>query len=420
MNALKNLSPPPRDDVAIVGAGSAGLILAIALADAGLRVAVLDRATVRRTETGAPQAPSDGRVFVLSAGSTRVLDGLGLWDGLAAGAAAVNDIRVSDRAGPALVHFDHAELGEGPFGHVVAADALQAALLRAARARPAIRFLAPVRLKNLVVSSDRARIELADGGVIDARLVVGADGRASALRRAARINVTEWSYDQVALVLTVAHARPHQGVAEEKFLAGGPFAILPMPDGEDGTHRSSVVWAEAAARAADLLALAPDDFAAELARRFGDHLGAIRVMGERWSYPLALTLAESYIAHRVALIGDAAHAIHPIAGQGLNLGIRDAAALAEVIVDGHRLGLDIGMKTLLVDYQRWRRFDNTCLAAATDILNRLFAVGGTPFHKLRQAGMAVLNRVPPLRRLFVREAMGLAGELPRLVRGERL
>jgi len=472
-------SSAPAVDVAIIGAGAAGLMLAVALARSGIGVAVIDR---RDPAPATGAGVSDGRVFALSAGSRRVLEGLGLWPELAAGAAPVNDILVSDRAGPPLVRFDHAEMNAGPLGHVVAADALQRVLADAARRQPGVRLLAPVQLKHvsprsepffnssspglsgrsimrmrashddapdvklvlgprfarargpghddsmlgqrasegIAVTADAARLSFADGGTLDARLLVGADGRQSMVRDAARINVTEWTYDQAAIVTTVVHARAHDGAAEERFLAGGPFAVLPLPDGPDGSHRSSIVWTEPSGRVADLVALGDDDFDAELARRLGSRLGSAHAVGARWTYPLALSLAESYVGNRVALIGDAAHAIHPIAGQGLNLGIRDAAALAEVIVDAHRLGLDIGMKTTLLDYERWRRFDNTCLAAATDLLNRVFGIGNAPFGALRRAGMRVLDRIGPVRRLFMAEAMGLNGELPRLVRGEPL
>jgi 2-octaprenyl-6-methoxyphenol hydroxylase len=476
-------SPPsssaPATDVAIIGAGAAGLMLAVALARSGVGVAVIDR---RDPVPTAGAGESDGRVFALSAGSRRVLEGLDLWSELAAGAAPVNDILVSDRAGPPLVHFDHAEMDAGPLGHVVTADALQRVLVDAARRQPGVRFIAPVQLKHdsrrlepfidssspspdliggsagrsmrvdapdvklvlgprsarargpghdastsgqrvlegIVVGPDSVRIDFTDAVTLDARLVIGADGRQSVVRDAARINVTEWTYDQAAIVVTIVHARAHDGAAEERFLAGGPFAVLPLTDGADGSHRSSIVWTEPATRVADLVALGEDDFDAELRCRLGSRLGDAHAIGARWTYPLALSLAESYVGNRVALIGDAAHAIHPIAGQGLNLGIRDAAALAEVIVDAHRLGLDIGMKTTLLDYERWRRFDNTCLAAATDVLNRVFGIGNAPFGALRRAGMKVLDRIGPARRLFMAEAIGLNGDLPRLVRGEPL
>lgn len=403
-------------DVAVVGAGFVGLIFARALASAGLSVAVLDREDpARLTDAG-----FDGRVSAISAGSRRVLAALGLWPALADAATAITDIRVTDGHAPAFVHFDHREAGDEPLGHIVENRMIRAVLLAAARDDPRIALVAPATIAAIAVDGAAARLALADGRAVAARLLVGADGRNSLVRRRAGINVTEWRYGQSAIVTTVAHARPHHGVAEEHFQPAGPFAILPLSDAADGAHRSSVVWAERAERVADFLALGDADFDAELARRFGDHLGAVRAVGPRWSYPLALSLAERYVGQRLALIGDAAHAIHPIAGQGLNLGIRDAAALAEVVVDAHRLGLDFGMKTQLLDYERWRRFDNTCLAAMTDLLNRLFSRAFPPLAWARALGLAAMNRFGPARRAMMREAMGLAGELPRLVRGERL
>ncbi len=409
-------APGLTADVAVVGAGFVGLVLARALASAGLAVVVIDREDPARVT----DAGFDGRVSAISAGSRRVLEALGLWGGLAAGAQAITDIRVTDGASPAFVHFDHHEIGDGPLGHIVENRLIRAALLTAARGDEGIALIAPAAVAGIALDGPVARVTLGDGRAIAARLLVGADGRNSRVRRAAGINVTEWRYDQAAIVTTVTHARPHQGVAEEHFMPAGPFAILPLTDDDEGRHRSSVVWAERAARVADFLALSETDFNAELARRFGDHLGAVSAVGPRWSYPLALTLAERYVGQRVALVGDAAHAIHPIAGQGLNLGIRDAAALAEVVVDAGRLGLDIGMKTQLLDYERWRRFDNTCLAAMTDVLNRLFSRRFAPLVWARAAGLAAINRIAPARRLMMREAMGVAGELPRLVRGEKL
>ncbi len=407
-------------DLVVVGAGFVGLVFALAAARAGLRVAVVDRADARQVlDTG-----FDGRVSAISAGSRRVLAALGLWDGLGPSATAILDIRVTDGDAPAFVRFDHRELERetdgAPLGHIVENRILRRVLWEAARVTPGLTVAAPVEVVAIEVEGARARVTLADGGVLDARLVVGADGRGSLVRRVAGIAVTEWSYGQSALVVTVIHERPHQGVAEEHFLPAGPFATLPLADDAAGRHRSSVVWADRGDRIADFLALGDGDFDAELARRFGDQLGAVHAEGPRWSYPLALTLAESYVAQRLALIGDAAHAIHPIAGQGLNLGLRDAAALVEVVVDAHRLGLDPGMKTQLLDYERWRRFDNTCLAAMTDLLNRTFSHAFPPLALARAVGLAAMNRFGPARRAMMREAMGIAGELPRLVRGERL
>jgi 2-octaprenyl-6-methoxyphenol hydroxylase len=307
-----------------------------------------------------------------------------------------------------------------PLGQIVASTDLTAALGKVISAHPGITLLGGAEMRDIDFGPTRARVHLADGTAIDAMLVIGADGRRSAVRRAARINVTEWSYGQAAIVTRIAHELPHHDRAAERFLAGGAFAVLPLPDGPGGEHYSSVVWTETAELVGDLMQLGKDDFNAELNARLGPRLGAARAVGRRWTYPLALTLAENYIGHRLALIGDAAHAIHPIAGQGLNLGIRDVAALAEVIVDAYRLGLDFGMKTALVDYQRWRRFDNTMLAAATDLLDRLFRSRLAPLRVARQIGMALFARSAPARRAFLGETMGLAGDLPRLSRGERL
>lgn len=402
-------------DALVIGGGMAGLTLAIALRSAGLSVAVVERDAPERMRA----AEFDGRVSAISAGSRRAFETLGLWRAMASAAAPVFDIRVTDNHSPAFVHFDHGELDQGPLGHIVENRVIRAALFDAA-GEAGVEFIAPASVAVIGRDARRAVVELSDGRRLAAPLVVGADGRASLVRAEARINQTEWRYSQGAIVTIVVHERPHRGIAEERFLPSGPFAILPMTDDGRATHRSSVVWTERETLVDALLALGRADFDAELAARFGGHLGGIAAVGPRWSYPLGLSLAEAYVADRVALIGDAAHGIHPIAGQGLNLGIRDAAALAEVIVDARRLGLDYGMTTVLADYERWRRFDNVCLAGATDVLNRLFSTGFAPLALARRAGLAAVNRLGPARRFFMREAMGIAGDLPRLIRGEAL
>jgi 2-octaprenyl-6-methoxyphenol hydroxylase len=246
-------------------------------------------------------------------------------------------------------------------------------------------------------------------------LVAAADGKNSPLRKAAGIATLAWSYPQTGIVATVRHAEPHRGIAVEHFLAAGPFAILPMTE-----QRASIVWTERAALAPRLLALDDEAFLAELARRFGDHLGALALAGPRWSYPVSFLHARRIVAPRLALVGEAAHVIHPIAGQGLNLGIRDVAALAELIVDARRLGLDIGSAEVLQRYESWRRLDAMLLAGVTDGLNRLFSNSLAPVRAARDLGLAAVDRLPPLKRLFMRHAMGLSGELPRLCRGEPL
>ncbi len=291
--------------------------------------------------------------------------------------------------------------------------------LRQLAACPEVELIAPDEALDTDRDPNLATLTLKSGRMIAASLVASAEGRFGSMREEAGIGARAWSYKQTAIVLVARHARPHRGVAQEKFLPGGPFAILPMRDGEDGSHRSSIVWTERTAVATRLLELDATRFHAEFARRFGDHLGEVSAVGPRWSHPLSLIHAERYIDQRLVLVGDAAHGIHPIAGQGYNLGVRDVAALVEVLIDTKRLGLDIGAADTLERYVQWRRADNFAMVAATDLLNRLFSNDVKPLRLLRDVGLATVNRVPPLRRFFVRHAMGLVGDLPKLVRGER-
>lgn len=405
-----------RRDLVIIGGGLVGLSLASALGSVGFRVAVIDR------DDPADQQDEgfDGRVSALALASCRMLDALGLWAPLRPDAEPIRDIRVTDGEAPVVLHFDHRELGQGPLGHIVENRALRRVLSDRVPAMDGVDLFAPAMVEELAIGPDAVRIRLKDGRRLAAALVIGADGRASLVRRQAGIAQTRWAYGQTAIVTTVCHALPHEGVAEERFLPAGPFAILPLPDDEEGRHRSSLVWTEREDRAPGFLALEADDFDREIARRFGDHLGPVHALGPRWRYPLELSLAECFIGPRLALVGDAAHTIHPIAGQGLNLGLRDAAALAECLAEGMRLGLDPGDATMLHAYQRWRRFDTVALAATTDLLNRLFSNGCGPIAGLRDLGLALANRIGPARRGFMREAMGLGGDLPRLLRGEPL
>ena len=414
-------------DVAIVGGGMVGTTLAAGLGSAGLSVVILD-AEAPAVMTA---APFDGRSSAIAFGSQQVLAGVGAWTGMVAAAQPILDIRVSDGDGAGgvsrlFLHYDHRALAGGadaqspaPFGHVVENRVIRGALLRRLGELPTVRHVAPARVAGLSEKNGAVALNLEDGGAIVARLAVAADGRNSLLRAAVGIEVTEWAYPQTGIVCTVAHERPHGGVAHEHFLPAGPFAMLPMVDDED-VHRSSIVWTERRELAPQILALDDAAFAAEMERRFGLSLGRLRPLGRRWAHPLTLVHARRYVDHRLALLGDAAHAIHPIAGQGLNLGLRDVAALAEAVVDAHRLGLDIGDALVLERYQRWRRFDNVMLMAVTDGLNRLFSNDVGPLRLARDLGLAAVNQLPPLKRLFMRHAMGMVGDLPRLVRGERL
>lgn len=414
-------SAAQRYDVVIAGGGLAGLSLAAALGQGGLAVAVVDQAT----PAASLAEPFDGRSSAIARGSQQVLAGLGIWPHAAAEAQPILDIRVSDgRPGaapsPFFLHYGEAELGEGPMGYIVENRMLRRALHARLEALPGVTLLAPATVAAVEREAGGARALLADGRTLSAALVVAAEGKNSRLRQAAGIRVTRWSYRQVGLVATLAHARPHGGTAHEHFLPAGPFAVLPMTDAPDGTHRSSLVWTEQPALARALLTLDDEAFGTAMERRFGLSLGPLRPIGGRWSYPLELLLAERFAAPRLALLGEAAHAIHPIAGQGLNLGLRDVAALAECLVDAARLGLDPGEATALARYERWRRFDTLVLAGVTDGLTRLFANDSPPLRAARDLGLAAVNRLPPLKRLFMRHAMGLVGTLPRLIKGEAL
>ena len=404
---------PNTADVLIVGGGFVGLTLAAALSRAGIASAVIEERAAGRA------AAKDGRTSAIAYGSAQVLRGLGIWPRLEPVAEPILEIRVSDGTAPLFLHYDHRELegrlADAPLGYMVENDDLKRVLLDHVAGLSNVALITGVTVRRLARNSDGVRAELSDGGVIEARLAVAADGRDSALRREAGIAVARWRYPQTAIVCTVAHEKPHRGIAHERFLPAGPFAILPMKG-----KRSSIVWTESAKNAPRLLALPDAEFKAELSRRFGDFLGKIEVVGGRWSYPLGLVHADRYVAERLVLAGDAAHAIHPIAGQGLNLGFRDVAVLAEVLADARKAGRDIGAAEVIRRYERWRRFDSFALIAATDSLNRLFSNDIAPIRLARDLGLAAVNRVPGLKRFFMRHAMGLVGDLPRLMRGEPL
>jgi 2-octaprenyl-6-methoxyphenol hydroxylase len=405
-----------RFDCCIVGGGMVGASLAAALGSAGLSTVLIDRAD----PVSMANAAHDSRTTAIAHGSKMALDAIGAWADMAAGAAPILDIRISDGAAPLYLHFDHAVVGDAPMGYIAENHVIRQALYDRLQALDAVALRAPAAVQGVETDDAGVTVRLDTGDTIMASLLVGADGAASPLRERAGIRCTRWQYNQTAIVCNMRHERPHRGIAHERFLPAGPFAVLPLTDGADGHHRSSIVWTEKAEAAPGFMALDDDAFSAELGRRFGPHYGAVAVDGDRAAYPLRLQHAERYIGPRLALVGDAAHVIHPIAGQGWNLGLRDIAALAEVVVDARRLGLDVGAASVLARYQRWRRFDNVLLAGMTDGLNRLFSNDIPPVRTLRDLGLGAVNNIRPLKRFFIRHAMGTVGQLPRLVKGEAL
>jgi 2-octaprenyl-6-methoxyphenol hydroxylase len=397
-------------DVAIVGGGMVGLSLACALGQTGLTVAVVDR----EAPSGQVAPTFDGRASALADATLRLFEGAGIWRHVA-DSTPIAEIRVSDGDSLLFLHYDHRLLGDRPLGRMVENRHIRLALQARLAELPNVDLIAPMTLASHVRDLNGVALTLADGRTLRARLLVAADGRQSALRQAAGIRTTGWDYRQNGIVATIRHEVPHANIAHERFLPPGPFAILPLSD-----NRASLVWTERRDDAARFMAMEKADFDAAIAARVGGFLGAIESVGPRFSWQLSLHIAERYTDTRLALVGDAAHGIHPIAGQGLNLGLRDVAALAEVIVDGARLGLDPGDAEGLARYQSWRRFDALTMAGVTDVLNRLFANDIAPVRLARDLGLAAVDRLIPLKKLLMRHAMGSVGNLPRLLRGEAL
>ncbi len=398
-----------RFDVVICGGGLVGLTLGLAMGRYGVKTAIIDSTPVDKMVASS----FDGRVSSIALGSKHVLETIGVWHHLNLSAQEILEIRVSDGNSPFFLHYDHMELGDEPLGWMVENRLLRGALISEVEKCDVVEHLTPVTVSAVSFDENYTTLSLSDGTDLSANLAVGADGRRSFLRNLAQIDTIEWPYKQIGIVCTVRHQFSHNSIAHEKFRPSGPFAILPMTN-----NRSSLVWTESANLAPKILNLPDEIFLSELSDRLGDFLGEIQVDGPRWSYPLSLCQARSYIAPRLALIGDAAHAIHPIAGQGFNLGIRDCATLAEIVVERLRLGLDVGSPDLLQKYERLRRFDSMMLAGVTDGLNRIFSNDLPPLKLLRGAGLASINQMPPLKRIFMRHAMGLSGNLPRLAQGK--
>jgi len=403
-------------DIVIAGGGLNGSALALALAGVGLRVTIVDPL---RAETQIADG-FDGRGYALALTSQRLLHGIGVWPTIAGHAQPILEIKVTDgRVGegpsPMVLEFDHAEIEEGPMGYMVEDRYLRRAFQDAIASNPAITQLTDDSVIDQQVDPGKVVVTLASGTVLSASVLVGCDGRKSGTAERAGIGRTGWGYGQTALVCAIGHEKPHHGIAHQFFMPAGPLAILPLPG-----NMSSIVWTETDAEAARIQALNDAAYLDELRPRFGDFLGGIDLVGARFSYPLNLTMANEFVSDRVALVGDAAHGVHPIAGQGLNAGLKDVAALAEVLATAKRRGEDIGRKDVLERYQVWRRFDATTLALATDGFNRLFSNDNTLLRMGRDIGMGLVNSLPGLRRSFIREAAGLGGDLPKLLQGRQI
>jgi 2-octaprenyl-6-methoxyphenol hydroxylase len=399
----------------VIGGGAfAGLALALALRQGlgpDLPIIVADPALGTRPSR-------DPRATAIVAACRRLFEAIGVWDQVSGGAQpimdmVVTDSKLEDATRPVFLTFSgNVEPGE-PFAHMVENRFLIDALVERAAAEG-------VDLRGLAVADFSAHsggvdVTLSDGSVIEASVLVAADGARSKLRERAGIATHGWDYDQSGIVVTVGHDRDHHGRAEEHFLPAGPFAILPLTG-----KRSSLVWTEKRAEAGRIVSLGEEEFHGELERRFGLQLGEVKALDKPRAFPLGYFVARSFIAERLALVGDAAHVIHPIAGQGLNMGLKDVAALAEVIVDAARLGIDPGQVDVLERYQRWRRFDTMAMGFATNSLNFLFSNESTLLRTVRDIGLGLVDRAPPLKGMFIRQAAGLAGEVPRLLKGEAL
>lgn len=406
-----------RSDIIISGGSYAGLALALALAQAldGISITVVDP----KPRGGGDPLLDDPRAFALSASSQRLLDVIGIWPAIAETAQPVNEIEITDSsldAGvrPTLLTYAN-EIDDGAAASfIVPGGPLLTALDAAARETPALQFITG-SVSGYEPGEHDVRLKLADGRTLVASLAVAAEGRRSTLREAAGIKLVGWDYEQTGIVVTVEHERNHDGRAVQHFLPSGPFAILPLPN-----NRACITWSETRKEARRILALDDEAFLAEIDKRFGGQLGPLKLAGPRASWPLSMHLARAYVAPRLALIGDTAHGVHPIAGQGLNLGLRDVAALAEVIAEAMRVGLDPGNAETLRQYQRWRRFDSTLSTLAFDGLNRLFSNEWTLVRVARDVGLGIVDRLPFVKRMLVSEAAGVTGDLPRLLKGEAL
>lgn len=403
-------------DILIVGGGLNGPALALAMAQTGHSVTLIDAMPPDVSQGD----DFDGRGYALALASQRLLDQIGVWTHVGENAQPMLEIKVTDGhvgqgPSPFFLHFDHHEIEEGPMGYMVEDRYLRRAFAQALQSEPRISLISAARVVGQDVDATGVTITLDSGEALRGRLLIGCDGRRSGTAERAGIKRTGWDYNQTALVCAIQHEKPHGGVAHQFFMPAGPLAILPLPG-----NRSSIVWSERADTAEAIQTLGDAEYLQALRPRFGDFLGDISLAGKRFTYPLGLTLANSFVAERVALVGDAAHGMHPIAGQGLNAGLRDVGALAEVLTQATRRGEDLGAQLVLERYQQWRKFDTTAVVAATDVFNRLFSNENPLLRVGRDIGMGVISKLPSLQRGFIREAAGLTGDLPRLLQGRAI
>ena len=400
-----------QQDVVIIGSGLVGAAMAIALAQSGLRVSLVE--AKKRADQLAPAF--DGRTSAIAAASVKILESIHVWQQLD-DICPITDIRVCDHGGKHFVHYDHKDAGNEPFGYIVENRLLREALYRSVNETTGITVYEPTKLAHYETTATQIHAHLEDGTELSASLMLVADGKFSETRAMAGIEPEISSYGQTAIVASITHSEPHNGLALEAFYPAGPFAILPMTG-----NRSNIVWTESDDMAAHMLELDDETFLSEINKRAGDYLGDISLLGPRHSYPLMLIKAQEYVRDRLALIGDAGHGIHPIAGQGVNLGYRDVAVLAELLVDQARLGMDIGDANLLAKYASKRRGDVGSMAAATDLLNRLFSNQSKLLASARDIGLGTVERILPLKQFFMQHAMGLGNaDVPRMMRGESL
>ncbi|MCH7805863.1 MAG: UbiH/UbiF/VisC/COQ6 family ubiquinone biosynthesis hydroxylase [Proteobacteria bacterium] len=397
-------------DAIISGGGMVGLTLGCGLAACGLKVAVIDTA---KPET--QMAPAfDGRASAIAYASAKMLKAIGVWKHAEKYVQNIEEIHVSDEGSSLFVHFGESDASNKPMGYMLENRHTRIALAKRQKELANLDLYAPDRIESHTTGPDEVTVILKSGKKLAAPLLISAEGRDSPLREQAGISLNAWAYKQTGIVATIEHALPHLGIAYEKFFPEGPFAILPLTG-----NRSSLVWSTREEFAPVIMALTDRAFEVEAAKKVGDFLGKVRVTGPRWSFPLSFMLAERATDQRLALIGDAAHGMHPIAGQGLNMGFRDVAALVEVLVKARRAGEDLGSAVVLERYERWRRTDNVALGAITDALTRLFSTGIKPVKALRDVGLGLVQKSPPAKKFFISHARGTFGKLPSLLKGEK-